>query len=67
MQFTNFTKGIYTVTVSNKLGQQIASKVIDHPGGSATETLEVQALATGLYQLKITGNGSVITRQVIKK
>ena len=67
VQFTNLTAGTYTISLSNKLGQQIASKVVQHPGGSATETLEAQVLATGLYQLKITGGGSVITKQVIKK
>ena len=67
LQMINFEKGSYTLTLTNKLGQQIIHKVIEHTGGSATETIELsKALAAGIYQLRLTGGGVNIIRQVIK-
>ena len=64
----NLPKGTYTLTLTNKLGQQLANKVIQHAGGNATETLKPSSdFAAGIYQLKIKGNGLSITEQVIKK
>ena len=43
------------------------TKMINHAGGSATETIEPsKALAAGVYQLRLTGEGINIIRQVIK-
>jgi hypothetical protein len=67
LQMNNLQKGKYTVTLTNKPGQQIMTKMINHTGGSATETIEpLKALAAGVYQLRFTGEGINITRQVIK-
>ena len=67
LQMNNLQKGIYTITLTNKLGQQIVTKEIEHAGGSATEIIESsKALAAGVYQLRLTGGGINITRQVIK-
>jgi hypothetical protein len=64
----NLQKGNYIVSLTNKMGQQIATKVIDHAGGSATENIEPsKALAAGVYQLRLSGGGINIIRQVIKK
>jgi len=64
----NLPKGNYTFILTNKLGQQLANKVIQHAGGITTETLEPSAnFAAGIYQLKVKGNGINITEQVIKK
>jgi len=63
----NLQKGIYTITLTNKLGQQIVTKEIEHAGGSATEIIESsKALVAGVYQLRLTGGGINIIRQVIK-
>ena len=63
----NLQKGIYTIALTNRLGQQVMSKVIKHAGGSATETIEPsKALAAGVYQLSVTGGGINLIRQVIK-
>ena len=63
----NLQKGSYTITLTNILGQQIMNKMIEHAGDSATETIEPsKALAAGVYQLRLTGGGINITRQVIK-
>jgi hypothetical protein len=67
LQLNNLQKGSYTITLTNKLGQQIVTKGIKHAGGSATETIEPsKVLAAGVYQLTLTGGGINITRQVIK-
>ena len=63
----NLQKGIYTITLTNKLGQQIVTKEIEHAGGSATENIELpKALPGGVYQLRLLGGDVNITRQVIK-
>ncbi len=64
----NLPKGTYTFILTNKLGQQLANKVVQHAGGITTETLEPSAnFAAGIYQLKVKGNGINVTEQVIKK
>ena len=63
----NLQKGSYTLTLTNKLGQQIVNKVIEHAGGIAYETIEPSNILTpGIYQLRLTGKEVDITRQVIK-
>ena len=67
LQLSNLEKGSYTISLTNKLGQQILSKVIDHPGGSATQSIDLsKTMSAGAYQVRITGNGISITQQVIK-
>ncbi len=67
LQMNNLQKGNYNITLSNKIGQAIITKVIAHGGGSATQTIEPgKVLAEGVYQLRLTGGGINITRQVIK-
>ena len=64
----NLQKGRYLITLTNQLGQQILTKVLNHSGGSATENIEPsKALAAGVYQLRLSGEGININRQVIKK
>ncbi len=64
----NLPKGSYNIALTNKQGQQIINKAIEHAGGAATETLKLSnALAAGVYQLRLTGAGISITRQLISK
>ena len=63
----NLQPGSYIISLTNYLGQQLATKQIGHAGGSATETIEPsKALSAGVYQLQISGDGINIIRQVIK-
>ncbi len=63
----NLQKGNYTLIVTNTFGQQVMNKKITHAGGATTETLEFsKALAAGVYQLRLTGEGVDMTRQIIK-
>ncbi len=58
VQFENLDKAIYTVSLSNKLGQEVYSKQITHLGGSATLVIDLPSSAnSGLYNLQIS-NGT---------
>ncbi len=64
----NLPKGNYNLSITNKQGQLIIDKTIEHAGGAATESLNFSnALTAGVYQLRLTGGSINITRQVIKK
>jgi hypothetical protein len=63
----NLQKGVYTLALTNALGQQVYRKVINHVGGAATQTLELgKNIAQGLYQLQVTNGQEKYTQQVIK-
>ena len=67
LQFTNLEQGSYSIALTNKLGQVIERKTLEHKGGSATESIELSGgLAKGVYQLTVRGKGSVVTKQVIR-
>jgi hypothetical protein len=67
VQMNSMTAGIYTVRITNKIGQIIFSKIISHPGGSATEMVELpKSLTRGIYQLRVTGGGAGLSEQVIR-
>ncbi len=68
LQMNNLRKGSYTITLTNKLGQQVMNKVIEHAGGSSTQSIESpKALSAGVYQLRLTGDAINILKGVIKK
>jgi hypothetical protein len=67
LQLNNLAKGNYTITITNKLGQQVYSKIIEHQGGSASQTLQTGTFAKGIYQLQLSGENTTITRQLIKQ
>jgi hypothetical protein len=56
LQLENVEKGNYNVLVYNNLGQKITSKAINHLGGSATQTIALDNVLSGTYQLNIVGN-----------
>jgi hypothetical protein len=60
-------KGKYKISLTNKIGQRILNRVIDHKGGDAIEKIYfLNTLVPGVYQITITGEGISSTRQVIK-
>jgi len=65
LQMENVEKGSYTVQVFNNLGQTIASKTINHAGGSATETIALGNAAAGTYQLSIVGSNVKETKTIV--
>ncbi|HEX8332167.1 MAG TPA: cadherin domain-containing protein [Segetibacter sp.] len=68
LQLNNLERGKYTVTLTNKLGQQLYSSVIEHNGGSSTQTLRINSsLPKGTYQLQVIGGEVKMTKQLIKR
>jgi len=65
LQMESVEKGSYTVKVFNSLGQQVATRTINHAGGSATETIALANAPAGTYQLSILGNNVKETRTII--
>ncbi|MGI8952291.1 MAG: T9SS type A sorting domain-containing protein [Chitinophagaceae bacterium] len=53
VQLTNLPAGKYTLQLYNNLGQLIISKTVEHPGGSASQTIYLPAsVARGAYTFK---------------
>lgn len=68
LQMNNLERGNYQVILTNKIGQKIAAKMINHPGGSATQTIEpTKIFAPGVYQLKLSGENINMILEVLKK
>ena len=68
IEFGNMDKGKYILLLYTNSGQQIFSMEINHPGGSATQTVGLsQALGAGVYRLKITGKDKEFTRTLIAR
>ena len=64
----NLPKGYYNLSLVNKKGQQILLKSLSYGGGSATERIEVaKSIPPGVYHLKLSGEGILISQQLIKK
>ena len=68
LQLNNLPKGMYTISVSNKTGQTVSTKKINHTGGFASESVDFsKAVAAGIYHIRLAGEGVNITEEVIKR
>lgn len=68
LQMNNLQKGNYQVILTNEIGQRITAKMINHSGGSATQTIELSKIfAPGVYQLKFYGEKINMMLKVLKK
>ncbi len=66
LQLINQPGGKYFVQLFNALGQQMLTKTIEHPGGSATQTIQLGSLVSkGVYQLHISNGDNQTNKQVI--
>ncbi len=66
LQMENTDKGIYTINLYNQLGQLITKNDINHNGGSATYSININNIAKGIYQLAISNtNGLQVTKTVL--
>ena len=58
---------MYTVSLWSATGQQLYGKIINHAGGSASETINyVGEFSNGCYNLQITGNGKSFSKRIVK-
>ena len=68
LQMVNLEKGIYRVTLSNQLGQQVYSKTIEHSGGSTVFPLQPgKDFIAGIYQLQLSSNSLRETQTILKE
>ncbi len=68
LQLRDLDKGTYTISLYNKLGQQVFSTEILYTGGTAVMSLPLNnKVVQGIYQLVLTGENNVkISSQVIR-
>ena len=68
ISFTNMEKGAYQLSLINNQGQILLSRQVEHEGGSAAKSIELnQFLAQGIYYLRISkGNVELLTQKLIK-
>ena len=66
LQLNYLKPGNYTISLTNTMGQQVFKKLILHNGGSAFQTIPINNLPGGIYQLNIAGGGISFTKQVLK-
>ncbi|UAY50712.1 hypothetical protein [Ferruginibacter albus] len=53
LKLTSLSKGVYTLRLTNTLGQEILKTSISHPGGSALQIIPFSNAAKGAYWLQI--------------
>jgi hypothetical protein len=53
LQFTAKPQGRYTIVVYAPTGQQVASQVVEHSGGTASYAIPVGSLASGSYTMEV--------------
>jgi hypothetical protein len=67
LQMNNMKPGSYTLTLFNKLGQHVFTKIIQNNSSSFTQTIELSNLVSGVYQVRLYGEGINFVQQVIKE
>jgi len=67
LSLNGLSKGNYTMSVFNQLGQQVLNRVINHNGGNATQTVDLSSLATGIYELRLSNGQTVLTERLVKE
>lgn len=65
LQLTNIEKSVYIVKIVNNLGQEIAARVLNHSGGSATQIISIGNAPIGKYNMVITNGITTVTKIVI--
>ncbi len=67
LQMNNLAKGSYALRITNAMGQEAFRKAIEHRGGFATQTIQLDnRLTNGTYQLELEGNGTRLMLKLIK-
>lgn len=66
MQMENLEKGLYTVTIFNRAGQQVFNSRINHNGGASTQTIDLpRSLDAGMYNIQISNNENRFSKNII--
>jgi hypothetical protein len=66
LQLSALSRGSYTVSVTNSIGQQVFTKSLSHEGGSATYQLQLPgSVKAGVYNLQIKDGETIINKKVV--
>jgi hypothetical protein len=66
LQVTNLPAGSYKLNITSVTGQLIMSRVLNHTGGSATQTVNVPAsIQKGIYKVSLTGAAEASVTAII--
>jgi hypothetical protein len=66
VQFINEPGGIYNVELINSLGQVMFAKVVEHKGGSATQTISLDNSVTkGVYHVHVYNDESKMIQKIV--
>jgi hypothetical protein len=66
LQITNLPAGSYKLNLHSATGQLVMSRVLNHGGGSATQTINIPAsLQKGVYKVSLTGAGETDVTTII--
>jgi hypothetical protein len=60
IQFSQAKAGTYAITVFNSAGTQVATKTVQHAGGTSVQFLELPLLANTTYQCVVSLQGATI-------
>jgi hypothetical protein len=67
-QASSLPKGVYTLDLINMEGKKLFSRMINHPGGAFSKSIQLPVNAnSGLYILHLTGNKINSTEQILIK
>jgi hypothetical protein len=67
IKLSNVSKGIYQVVVTSANGQQVLSKPIEHPGGTAVQVMVFDTdISKGMYRVQVKGEGLSLLSSIIK-
>jgi hypothetical protein len=65
LQMENVDKGSYSLSIYNNAGQLMTNRTIIHEGGSATQTVHLNNVPAGAYQLNIVGSNTKATKTIM--
>ena len=66
IEFRSLIKGKYELKLLNSIGQAVYSKTLDHQGGSAAQSIQLQSkLSAGVYVLQLKGSETVINKNIV--
>jgi hypothetical protein len=66
LQFINLDKENYTLNVHNDLGQVVASRIINHQGGSSNLTIQLpEGLKAGMYRVSVKGGSTSLQQTIV--
>lgn len=65
VQMNDFATGKYTMVMTNISGQPVYQQTINHAGGNTSNTISVSELPNGMYFIRVSGEGQLLTQKVI--